>query len=37
MEDEDTVSLGEIADVLDRLPSDYARLFGGTKGEMRGA
>ena len=27
---------GEMSDVLERLPADYMRLFGGTKGRMRG-
>jgi uncharacterized protein (DUF2267 family) len=28
------VSAGELVDVLDRLPADYARLFAGSEGEM---
>jgi uncharacterized protein (DUF2267 family) len=31
------VSPGEIGDIIERLPADYLRLFGGTEGRMRGA
>jgi uncharacterized protein (DUF2267 family) len=34
---QNAVSVGEISDVLERLPDDYARLFAGTEGRMRGA
>lgn len=30
------VSVGQIRDVLERLPADYARLFAGTTGKMPG-
>jgi uncharacterized protein (DUF2267 family) len=31
------VSPGEIGDIIERLPADYLRLFGGTEGRMRDA
>ena len=33
---QDAVSAGQINDVLERLPDDYARLFAGTGGRMPG-